>query len=109
MVHPEIATLVEADEEARASVAAARADAERRIDALRREREARAVERTAAARRSLDDEVRQIVAAAAATVEGRRAQREAWIADKRATADARIDEAAEAWLRICLGGPAGTP
>lgn len=102
-MHPDLAAVVEADEEARARVSAARAERERRIEAARAERAARDAAALDAARREVEAEAARVVAEATAEAGRREVARRAWLEARREQAEGRLDEAAELWARLVEG------
>jgi hypothetical protein len=106
-MNPDLETVVVADEEARARVEAARRNAQARIAAAREEVVRSKQDRVRAREVDVDEKLRSIGEEAERQAAERRRRREEYLAGVRLASQERLASAAEAWARIVRDGPAG--
>jgi hypothetical protein len=104
-MHPDLESILSADEEARARVAAAERAARERLDGVRAETTARLDRR----RRELEDALEREIAAILTEADREAAEigrrRAAYVESHAASADALLDRAAETYAAILRSGP----
>lgn len=107
-MNPDLESIVNADEEARARVEAARARAQARIAAAREEAERSKHSRARAREADVDEMLRSIGEDAERQAALRQLQRQEYLAGLKRAAEERLAAAAEAWARLVRDGPAET-
>ena len=105
-MNPDLAALLESDEVARASIAAARGSAEARRRSVRDEIESARRQRQEAERARLEAEAESILEEARREAEARQARRAEYLGDRRRRAETLLPAAVEAWVRLIREGPA---
>ncbi|MGE5277737.1 MAG: hypothetical protein ACM3SU_12130 [Acidobacteriota bacterium] len=104
-MNDDLRALIEADEEARARIDAARAAAKSRLEEAAADVEKARTERRGAEQERLASEARAILDEAEREAARRRERRSAALAERRASAEPLVSTAADYWARVIREGP----
>lgn len=104
-MNEDLRALVEADEEARARIDAARAGAEKQLAEAQAAAEQARREHEESENARLEEQVRMILEGARREVAARRERRSAYLAERRQRAESLLSTAVGFWVRLIREGP----